>query len=101
MPRLISSSETSARRQRLALLPAGILSCPATPAHAQNDKMVPIAVPAQRDAIVLGTGPLPGATAPEAWHTQYGSLFARNVTVATLTPFLPAPGKATGTAVIV
>src|SRR5439155_841171 len=51
--------------------------------------------------IVLGTGPLPGATAPEAWHTQYGSLFARNVTVATLTPFLPAPGKATGTAVIV
>ncbi|QAY76452.1 alpha/beta hydrolase [Sphingosinicella sp. BN140058] len=73
----------------------------AAPAHAQDDKMVPIAIPAQPDAIVLGTGPLPGATAPEVWHQQYGSLFARNVTVATLTPYLPDPAKANGTAVIV
>jgi acetyl esterase/lipase len=78
-----------------------MLSVLATPGHAQNDKMVPIAIPAQPDAITLGTGPLPGPAAPEAWHSQYGSLFARNVTVATLTPFLPAPAKATGTAVIV
>jgi acetyl esterase/lipase len=63
--------------------------------------MTPIAIPAQPDAIVLGTGPLPGATAPEAWHRQYGSLFARNVTIATLTPFLPDPARATGAAVIV
>jgi acetyl esterase/lipase len=70
-------------------------------AHAQNDRMTPIAIPAQPDAIVLGTGPLPGATVQESWHTQYGSLFARNVTVATLTPFLPDPAKATGAAVIV
>ncbi|MFK4985650.1 alpha/beta hydrolase, partial [Klebsiella pneumoniae] len=35
------------------------------------------------------------------WHSQYGSVFARNVTIATLTPFLPDPAKATGTAVIV
>jgi acetyl esterase/lipase len=68
---------------------------------AQNDRMVPIAVPAQADAIVLGTGPLPGAAVAESWHTQYGSVFARNVTVATLTPFLPPAGKATGAAVIV
>lgn len=70
-------------------------------AGAQDDKMTPIAAPAQANAIVLGTGPLPGATAPEAWHRQYGSVFTRNVTVATLTPFLPDPAKATGAAVIV
>ena len=70
-------------------------------AHAADDKMVPIATPAQPGAITLDTGPLPGATAKEAWHSQYGSVFARNVTVATLTPFLPDPSKATGAAVIV
>ncbi|HEX4739113.1 MAG TPA: alpha/beta hydrolase [Allosphingosinicella sp.] len=73
----------------------------ATPALAQDDRMAPIAIPAQPDAIVLGTGPLPGATATESWYFQYGRRFARNVTVATLTPFLPDPAKATGTAVIV
>ena len=73
----------------------------ATPVLAQNDKMTPIPIPAQPNAIELGTGPLPGATSPESWHSQYGSKFARNVTVATLTPFLPDPAKANGTAVIV
>jgi acetyl esterase/lipase len=63
--------------------------------------MVPIATPAQKQAIVLGTGPLPGGTVPESWYHQYDKDFARNVTVATLTPFLPDPTKATGTAVIV
>ena len=53
------------------------------------------------DAIEIGTGPLPGATNPETWHRQYGSQFARNVTVATLTPFLPVPVKASGAAVVV
>ncbi|HVI99335.1 MAG TPA: alpha/beta hydrolase [Sphingomonas sp.] len=71
------------------------------PALAQNDKMTPIATPAQPDAIELGTGRLPGGTNPEAWHSQYGSVFARNVTVATLTPFLPDPAKASGAAVVV
>ena len=83
---------------RLGIAVAMIL---ATPVQAQSDQMTPIAIPAQTDAIVLGTGKLPGATAPEAWHSQYGSVFARNVTIATLTPFLPDPSKATGTAVIV
>lgn len=73
----------------------------AIPALALDDAMTPIAVPSQPTAIELGTGDLPGATAKESWHTQYGSTFARNVTVATLTPFFPATGKATGTAVIV
>jgi acetyl esterase/lipase len=70
-------------------------------AVAQNDKMKPIAIPAQPSAIPLKTGPLPGATVKESWHSQYGSMFARNVTEATLTPFLPEPAKATGAAVIV
>ena len=70
-------------------------------AQAQDDKMVPIAIPAQPTAIELGTPALPGATAKESWHSQYGSLFARNVTVATLTPFLPDPAKATGAAIVV
>ena len=73
----------------------------AAPALAQNDKMTPIAAPAQPDAIVLGTGPLPGAANPESWHRQYGSEFARNVTIATLTPILPDPARASGAAVIV
>jgi acetyl esterase/lipase len=73
----------------------------ATGGRAQDDRMTPIPTPAQPQAIVLGTGPLPGATAPEVWHSQYNSVFARNVTVATLTPFLPDPAKATGAAVIV
>jgi acetyl esterase/lipase len=66
-----------------------------------NDKMVAIETPAQPDAIELGTGTLPGAAVPESWHSQYGSKFARNVTVATLTPFLPEASNASGAAVIV
>ncbi|WP_010218132.1 alpha/beta hydrolase [Sphingomonas sp. PAMC 26621] len=73
----------------------------ATPVQAQSDKMSAIATPAQPTAIPLGTGTLPDAKAPEAWHSQYGSVFARNVVVATLTPFLPDPAKATGAAVVV
>ena len=73
----------------------------ATPVVAQNDHMTTIAIPAQPGAIALNTGGVAGAKAPEAWHSQYGSMFARNVTAATLTPFLPDPVKATGTAVVV
>jgi acetyl esterase/lipase len=73
----------------------------AAPAQAQDSRMTPIATPSQPTAIEIGTGPLPGAQNPESWHMQYGSHFARNVTVATLTPFLPDPSKASGAAVIV
>ncbi|WP_313035902.1 alpha/beta hydrolase [Massilia alkalitolerans] len=88
-------------RMGLAAGLAGLACALAVPALAQDDRMTPIAIPVQPDAIVLGTGELPGATTKESWHSQYGSVFARNVTLATLTPFLPAPGKATGAAVIV
>jgi len=86
---------------RLAAVGMALACVLTAPAQAQDDKMRPVAIPAQPNAIELGTGPLPGATASESWHSQYGSLFARNVTVATLTPFLPDPAKATGAAVIV
>lgn len=94
----------SARRccpRSFAILAAAAGLTFSSSAAAQNDRMLPIAVPAQPTAIVLPTGPLPGATAKESWHQQYGSRFARNVTVATLTPFLPDPTKASGAAVIV
>ena len=94
----MTSRSAIARVAAAALAAACALSAPV---HAQNDRMTPIATPAQPDAILLGTGPLPGATAPEAWHSQYGSVFARNVTVATLTPILADPAKATGAAIIV
>jgi len=68
---------------------------------AAQDEMIPMDAPAQPGAIVLNTGSMPGAVVPEAWHRQYGSVFTRNVTVATLTPFLPDPARATGAAVIV
>ena len=77
-------------------------SVSAAPASAELDHtMTSIAIPDQPNAIEIGTAPLPGATAPEAWHSQYGSRFARNVTVATITPFLPDPAIASGAAVVV
>lgn len=87
--------------RKLRLMAAGLAMLAVTPVHAQNDKMVPIPIPAQPSAIVLNTGELPNAPNKESWHRQYGSVFARNVTVATLTPFLPDPVKATGAAVVV
>ena len=89
------------RMWRMASIGIALACASVSPGKAQNDKMTPIATPDQPNAIVLDTGALPGATAPEAWHRQYGSTFARNVTIATLTPYLPDPARATGTAVIV
>lgn len=94
-------SDRQAGTLRAGLAAIGLALALATGAQAQDDKMVPIPIPAQPNAIELGTGALPGATAPESWHSQYNSQFARNVTVATLTPFLPDPARATGAAVIV
>jgi hypothetical protein len=78
-----------------------VLSMLASPARGQDDRMTPIATPAQPTAIALDTGALPSAPVAESWHAQYGSRFARNVTRATLTPFLPDPAIATGAAMIV
>ncbi len=87
---------------RLLVAGALVLTCAvALPCVAQDSQIVAIDIPAQPGAIPLNTGALAGATAPESWHSQYGSVFARNVTKATLTPFLPDPAKATGAAVII
>lgn len=99
---MISSTSISGRQ---GAFPAVVLAAAcafAAPVLAQaNDKMTPIATPDQPNAIEIGTGPLPGATARESWHSQYGSQFARNVTVATITPFRPDPARASGAAVVV
>lgn len=97
-------SQTRARKVIRTIFAGAGLACGfavAAPALAQDDRMTPIAIPAQPAAITLDTGRLPNAANPEVWHRQYGSVFARNVVVATLTPFLPAPGTANGTAVVV
>lgn len=85
----------------LACLLSAFVGCASANAQTADEKMVPIAIPAQPTAITLETGPMPGMTAPESWHRQYQRVFARNVRVATLTPFLPDAAKATGAAVIV
>lgn len=95
------NSMCALRRAGMGALASLLVGLITAPASAQDDAMIAIAAPAQPDAIPLGTGPLPDARTPESWHSQYGSMFARNVTEATLTPFLPAPGTASGAAVIV
>jgi acetyl esterase/lipase len=50
---------------------------------------------------LLNTGGVENQPAKESWFKQWGDPMARNITVATLTPFLPEPGKANGAAVIV
>ena len=99
---VMHSTLVSARRSvsRAAIL---VAACSfAAPVFAQqNAAMTPIATPDQPTAIEIGTPPLPDAKARESWHSQYGSKFARNVTVATITPFLPDPAKASGAAVVV
>ncbi len=78
---------------------ASLLS--ASSAMAQDGTVYPLENPAEPNAILLGTGGVEGQPAPETWFRQWGDPMARNISTATLTPFLPAPGKANGAAVIV
>lgn len=73
----------------------------ASSAMAQDGTVYPLETPAEPNAILLGTGGVEGQPAPETWFRQWGDPMARNISTATLTPFLPAPGKANGAAVIV
>lgn len=68
---------------------------------AQDGTIYPLAAPAEPNAIVLGTGGVENQPATESWFRQWGDPMARNITVATLTPILPKPGKANGATVIV
>lgn len=70
-------------------------------AMAQDGTIYPLEAPAEPNAILLGTGGVENQPAQESWFRQWGDPMARNITTATLTPFLPEPEKANGAAVIV
>ena len=72
-----------------------------TATFAQDGKMYPIEAPKEPNAIPLGTGGVADQPAKESWFRQWGDPMARNITKATLTPFLADPKKANGTTVIV
>ncbi len=73
----------------------------AVPAMAQDGTIYPMDNPKEPNAILLGTGGVEDQPASESWFRQWGDPMARNITTATLTPFLPKKGKANGAAVIV
>ena len=68
---------------------------------AQDGAVYPLQAHAEPNAIKLGTGGVDKQPAAESWFRQWGQPMARNITTATLTPFLPAPGKGNGAAVLV
>ncbi len=78
-----------------------ILSLFAISAFSQDGTIYPLEAPTEPDAIPLNTGGVDNQPATETWFRQWGDPMARNITKATLTPFLPEPGKANGAAVIV
>lgn len=73
----------------------------AAPAMAQDGTIYPLEAPEEPNAIPLGTGGVEDQPSPETWFRQWGDPMARNISTATLTPFLPDPDKANGAAVIV
>lgn len=83
------------------MLAAASLAVFAAPALAQDGTMYPMEAPAEPDAIPLGTGGVEDQPASESWFRQWGDPMARNITEATLTPFLADPETATGASVIV
>ncbi len=91
----------------LASLCLGLaLSCSSAIAQAPPGMtMTPMQSPAEfKDAIPLYKGVAPGSEndkQKEKWAKVGSDYLARNVTSPTLTPFLPAKGKANGAAVIV
>lgn len=89
------------RTLRSSLLAAGLLLASVTGALAQDGTIYPLAAIAEPNAIKLGTGGVANQPASESWFKQWGEPMVRNVTTATLTPYLPAPGKANGAAVLV
>ncbi|BBD99515.1 hypothetical protein SAMIE_1030160 [Sphingobium amiense] len=90
------------RQAAYSLLIAGTLCACAAGAQAQPAfRFEAMAQPAQTDAIPLDTGPQAPDVPPEHWFRMDGAVNVRNVSRATLTPYLPASRKATGTAVIV
>lgn len=73
----------------------------AASAKAQDGTIYPLEAPQEPNAIPLNTGGVDDQPSSETWFRQWGDPMARNITNATLTPFLPEPGSANGAAVIV
>ncbi|MFG6487815.1 alpha/beta hydrolase [Roseateles sp. BYS78W] len=89
-------------RSLLMFVGAGLALLVATStALAQDGTIRPLAPPAEPPSIRLGTGGVNDQPAAESWFQQWGEPMVRNVSTATLTPFLPAAGKGNGAAVIV
>ncbi len=84
-----------------AVITAALATMLAVPAFAEDPPKTQIEAPAEPNAIPLNTGGVEGQAAKETWYKQWGDPFVRNVSRATLTPFLPDPAKANGAAVIV
>ncbi|HEX6069920.1 MAG TPA: alpha/beta hydrolase [Longimicrobiaceae bacterium] len=95
----MNRTRTAALLSALAVAACTLL--PAASAVAQDGTIYPLDRPDEPNAIPLNTGGVEGQPAPESWFRQWGDPMARNVSAATLTPFLPAPGRANGAAVIV
>jgi len=83
------------------LLVLGFIWLSSAATFAQDGKMHPMDAPKEPKAIPLNTGGVANQPAEESWFRQWGDPMARNITKATLTPFLADPKKATGTTVIV
>lgn len=89
-------------RKARSIVIAALTGACAPAAQAQPGfKFEPMAQPAQTNAIPLNTGPQAANVPPEHWFRMDGGANVRNVSSATVTPYLPAQDKATGTAVIV
>lgn len=83
------------------LLILGLFCLHITVAVAQDGTMYPMEAPAEPGAIPLNTGGVEGQSEDESWFRQWGDPMARNISKATLTPFLADPEKANGASVIV
>jgi acetyl esterase/lipase len=98
----------SGRSGLLAAMLAGVFLCGHEASAQAPDPaafaMTPMPTPPQPGALPLYPDVAPGsesATQVEQWEKTAQDRVARNVTHPTVTPFLPARGKATGAAVIV
>jgi len=78
-----------------------LFQCLALTTLAQDGTIYPLEAPKEPNAILLGTGSVKDQPAKETWFRQWGDPMARNISIATLTPFFPEKGKANGAAVIV
>ena len=85
----------------LKLCVLGLVYLNSAATFAQDGKMYPIDAPKEPNAIPLNTGGVDDQPAKESWFRQWGDPMPRNITTATLTPFLADPKKANGTSVIV